>query len=60
MKQLQEKLELIEKQYVEAKKELNDKKKIEIAKILKDSANDPEELAEKLSQATGFQVRLPE
>jgi len=57
---LKKRLEHIQKQYEDAKKDLDKKKKSEIQDMLKKHANDPGTLAQKLSEATGFQVILPE
>lgn len=56
---LQAQLDAIQKQYVEQQKQLDDKKKAEIAQIIKDHGDDPDALAQQLSQATGFTVVLP-
>jgi hypothetical protein len=50
----------IEAQHVEAKKTFDEKKKAEVKQIVKDYANKPEELANKLAEVTGFKVILPE
>jgi hypothetical protein len=57
---LKKRLELVQKQYEDAKKDLDKKKKVEIENIIKKHANDPNALAQKLSEATGFQIILPE
>lgn len=57
---LKQTLESIQMQYESAKKELDDKKKQEIANIVKKFANDPVALANRLSESTGFTVILPE
>ncbi len=60
LKLLKKRLEDVQKQYVEAKKELDDKKRAEIEELMKKYSNDPEELAKKLSQLTSFKIILPE
>lgn len=57
--QLQTALDTIQKQYDSQQKQLDDAKKAEIAQIVKDHGNDPDALAQKLSDATGFKVILP-
>lgn len=59
-RRLQEHLALIEKQYVQAQKELDDKKKQELRRIIEETKDDPAELARRLADATGFAVVLPE
>jgi TolA-binding protein len=58
-RKLQERLVEIERQYAEAQLQLDVKKRTELEKILQESHDDPEELAQKLSDATGFKVILP-
>lgn len=53
-------IEAIQSQYDAAKKGLDDKKKAEIIKIVQQYGTDPVELAKQLSNATGFEVILPE
>ena len=50
----------VQKQYEQNKKSLDDKKKEEIKTILRDHQDDPEGLAKKLSEITGFKVIMPE
>jgi hypothetical protein len=57
---LQKRLEDVQKQYEKAKIELDKKKKEEIKELMEKYSNDPETLAKKLSEATGFKVILPE
>lgn len=57
---LQKRLDDIQKQYEKAKIELDKKKKEEIKELMGKYSNDPETLAKKLSEATGFKVILPE
>jgi septal ring factor EnvC (AmiA/AmiB activator) len=59
LKRLQETLAEVQKHYDDAKKDLDDKKKKEIADLVKQYGNDPDELAKKLSEATGFTIVLP-
>jgi len=49
----------IEQQFQEQNRELNDNHKKEIDKIIKETNNDPNELARRLSEEYGFQVVLP-
>lgn len=55
-----ERMAAIEAQYETAKKEFDEKKKNQAAKIMKDFGGKPVELAEKLAEVTGFKVILPE
>lgn len=57
---LQKRLDEVQKQYEKAKIELDKKKKEEIKGLMEKYSNDPEALAKKLSEATGFKVILPE
>lgn len=59
-KKLASDLAHVQKQYVEQKKDLTDKKKEEIKTILQQHGDDPAGLAEKLSKVTGFKVIMPE
>lgn len=60
----QKKLELtlaeIQKKYDKEERQFDDKKKAEVEQIVKEHGSDPTALAEKLSEATGFKVILPE
>jgi hypothetical protein len=56
---LESTLKTIEDEYSKKKQELDGKKKQEITRIVKESGDDPDELARRLSEATGFQVILP-
>lgn len=49
----------IKKKYDEEDRQLDNKKKSEIEKLVKEHSDDPDVLADKLSQATGFRVILP-
>ena len=53
-------MEIIEKEYETAKKELDEKKKSEVATIVRKYADKPDQLAERLAQVTGFKIVLPE
>jgi gas vesicle protein len=59
-KKLASDLAHVQKQYVDQKKNLDEKKKEEIKTILQQHQDDPVGLAEKLSKATGFKVIMPE
>jgi len=59
VQQLQNRLAEIERQYNVAEQKLDDKKREEIKQILSDTDGNPDELAKKLSEATGFAVVLP-
>lgn len=58
-KRLSAALTAIQAQYDAAKMELDSKKKKEVEQLVKDFGDNPEELAKKLSQATGFVIILP-
>lgn len=60
LEKLQKTLSDIQRQYDEAKIELDKKKKKEIEDLVSRYGDDPNVLAEKLSAATGFKVILPE
>lgn len=60
LKKMQERLDAVEKQYAEAQQELDEQKKAEITDILAKDGHDPEALAKKLSEATGFRIILPD
>jgi len=57
---LQKRLDEVQRQYEKAKIELDKKKKEEIKELMEKYSNDPDALAKKLSEATGFKVILPE
>lgn len=57
---LKDTLDAVQKQYDSAKKELDEKKKREVADLVKRYGNDPDTLAKKLADATGFKVVLPD
>lgn len=58
-RKLQEALDAVQKHYDDAKKDLDDKKKAQIEDIVKKYKDDPDQLAKKLSEATGFTIILP-
>lgn len=60
LEKLQRRLDEIKRQYEEAKIELDRKKKKEIEDLMSKHGDDPQVLAEKLSEVTGFKVILPE
>jgi uncharacterized membrane protein YgaE (UPF0421/DUF939 family) len=53
-------LEKIQKEYDQARKDLDDKKKEEIRQIVVKYGNDPVALAQQLHAATGFTIIMPE
>lgn len=59
LKKMQDTLDAVQKQYDQQEKDLDAKKKAEIADLVKQYHDDPDTLAQKLSEATGFQVILP-
>jgi len=59
-KKLEQTLAQVEKQYEDSQKELDAEKRAEIKKIIQESHDDPNVLAQKLSESTGFKVVLPE
>lgn len=59
IKKMQERLAAVEKQYEDAQEDLDEAKKAEIKRILEKDADDPEALAKKLSETTGFRIILP-
>ena len=59
-RKMNEQLHLIQKQYEESKKELDEVKRIEIKKLVQEYSDQPIILAQKLSDVTGFKVILPE
>lgn len=60
LRQLQRVLADVQRQYDDARLELDKKKKAEITDLVKRYGDDPQGLAEKLSAVTGFKVVLPE
>ena len=59
LKKLQDTLDAVQAHYDDAKKDLDDKKKKEIADLVKQYGDNPDVLAQKLSEATGFTIILP-
>lgn len=59
IKQLQDTLTAVQQQYDEAKLALEAKKKAAVTQIVTKYADDPEGLAKKLSEVTGFKVVMP-
>ena len=59
LKQLQETLSMVQAQYDEAKRDLDEKKKQEIIDIVNQYGSNPDKLARQLSEVTGFSVILP-
>lgn len=59
LKQLQDTLDMVQRRYDEAKRNLDDKKRREVEDIVKRFSNDPDALAKKLSEATGFKIVMP-
>jgi len=59
-RKLQTMLTLIQKQYDAQLKQLDDKKRVEVEKLVKTYKDDPTELAKRLSAVAGFVVILPE
>lgn len=59
VKRLQAALEAVQQKYDEQRKQLDAKKKTEVETIVKKYGDNPEELAKKLSEVTGFQIILP-
>ena len=58
-RKLQEALATVQQHYDEAKKDLDAKKKAQIEDLVKKYKDDPDELAKRLSEATGFTIILP-
>jgi hypothetical protein len=50
----------VEANYQSQQQVLDDAKRKEVEKIIKSTSDDPDELARKLSEATGFRVILPQ
>lgn len=59
-KKLQAALETVQTHYDDAKKDLDSKKKKEIEDLIKQYGDNPDVLAKKLSEATGFIIVLPD
>lgn len=58
-RKLEAALVAVQQQYAEAKKDLDAKKKAQIEGLVKKYKDDPDELAKRLSEATGFTIILP-
>jgi len=58
-KVLKDALAAAQKEYDAASKSLDEQKKKEIEQLVKQYSNDPTQLAQKLSDATGFKIILP-
>lgn len=56
LKKLQDTLNEVQKQYDVENKKLDDKKRKEIEELIKEHGNNPDMLAKKLSEATGFVI----
>lgn len=56
IKKLEETISIIEKKYNEAQKQLDEAKKQEIKKIIEETKGDPNELAKRLQESTGFKI----
>lgn len=59
-KKLETALSEIQKKYDAEERQFDAKKKAEVEQIVKEHGDDPDALAQKLSDATGFRVILPE
>jgi len=55
-RKLQATLAAVQQQYDDAKKDLDDKKKKEVESLVKQYSDQPDVLAQKLSDATGFKI----
>jgi len=60
LKKLKETMERVQRQYDDAKKVLDEKKKKKIVQLVQQYGDDPNELAKQLSSVTGFNVVLPQ
>jgi len=60
VKKLEEDLRLSKEEYIKAKQEFENKKKINVAKIVKQYGEDPVGLAQKVQSVMGFQIIMPE
>jgi hypothetical protein len=56
----QERMAAIEKEYETAKKELDEKKRKEVEDIVKKYGNQPDKLAQRLAEVTGFKIIMPQ
>lgn len=59
-KKYQERMAVIEKEYTDAKKELDEKKRKEVEGIVRNYGNQPDKLAQRLAEVTGFKIIMPE
>lgn len=57
IEQLKSELEIVQKKYEDQKKALEIKKKTIVKKIVEESGNDPNALAQQLSEVTGFRIQ---
>lgn len=57
---MQKTLDAIQKRYDEAQETLDSRKKREVESIVKRYSSDPDVLASKLAEATGFKIIMPE
>ena len=48
----------VEEKYKSSKQDLDSRKRKEIEKILKNNSNDPDEITRRLSEITGFKIRV--
>lgn len=60
LKRLQDTLDSVQKKYDDSIKQLDEKQKKRVEKIVKKYSNDTKGLAEELSKSTGFEIVLPE
>ena len=58
-KKLKDTLVIVQKEYDQAQLKLDSKKKKEVEKIVSEFGHNPNELANKLSEATNFKIILP-
>jgi aspartyl/asparaginyl-tRNA synthetase len=58
LKKYSEVIGAVEKKYEEAKKELSEKKKKEIKKVIEGNIEDPDEITKRLSEITGFDIHV--
>jgi DNA-binding transcriptional MerR regulator len=56
---MQERLTIIQQQFVQAQKELDTEKKKAVEDLVKKYGDDPVEMAKRLSEVAGFEVVLP-
>lgn len=60
LEKLNKTLDAVEKEYQNNNENLNNKKKKEVARLVKDHGDDPNKLADELAKATGFRVIISE